>query len=161
MGSQSRDNLQIRGLQALTHTHYSSSAATGLTNAYPAAGIAVNGSGAIADDENFPIDFGGNDVRLALLRADVTAIAAGATSITWWLSLSSAGRAYTNEITTNLVTRPSDATTGAASAILDVPLEWYDTALASRTTLYVFAKTNAGTCTATFSIIWCGPEYPM
>lgn len=161
MGSQSRDNLQIRGLQALTHTHFSSSAATGLTNAYPNAGIAVNGSGALTNDEAFPLDLGGNDVRLSMLRADVTAIAAGATSITWWISLTSAGRAYTNEVTTTLITQPTDATTGAAAAVIDVPLAWFDIALANRTTLYVFAKTNAGTCTATFSIVWCGPQYPM
>lgn len=165
--SEALENVGARASLAQVQTHYIAVDATEkLTNAYPNAGADLaNFTTLSADTLYLP----NADDELVYLHLRMTAIAGGATSITWFIAYDSAGDyIITDAITTNIVFKPSDATIGCAAAKVSLPFRrFFDGAGAAIGTsghLYVFGKLNAGTATGTyraeFKASWPTPSAP-
>jgi hypothetical protein len=116
------------------HRTVISGAATGLTAAYPAAGIAI----ATLPDECF----------LDNLRGVITTIAALATSVTWFLAEDAVGDIPITDAKT--VTISIGATTATKGGVLTrLERQWSRATTGTAGTIYLLAKTNVGTCTIT------------
>lgn len=117
---------------------YSQDDSTALTTSYAVSTLTEAG-GASSDWAH-----GG---RLGLAYCQLTSISS-ATSITWFVSLDSAGEeAITAEQTDAILDHDSD-NTGSIARTLDVPV------VSGDDSLYIFAKTDAGTATAECRIYW-------
>ena len=88
------------------------------------------------------------------LNAEVTSIVTAA-SITWFLTESSTAEEsgwVTDEVTSTILDHDSDATGMLVSSLGREP--YRKTARATKGSLYVCAKTNAGTATAVYRLHW-------
>ena len=85
------------------------------------------------------------NVRLHSIVARLTSLAGGATSLTWWLAMDSAGNyPITDKITTLVVANPSLTSAGTVSARLDLPYRRF-TGIGSQGYVYLFGNLDAGT----------------
>jgi hypothetical protein len=118
-----------------TKRSVSVSAATGLTTAYAA--LALTG---IPDD-----------CWLSVLHGEIDTIAASAASITWYIAADSGGDVpVTAEVTTTIVTGKTTATDGGVTEAVD--WDYVRSTNGTAGSLWVFAKTDAGTCNLTARI---------
>lgn len=133
-----------RAIQTETSAHYAAGVSTALTVAYNAAGIAlVGGAG---DEEAVP----DAETLLQWLQGDVTTIAGGATSVTWYLAWdANGGNAITGEITTPITLESGSAVLGTVIASIRSGGFPYmrPAGIGVAATIHLFAKTDAGTLT--------------
>lgn len=127
-----------------TLTRFGVGASTALTNAYSAPIKVTNVTGTDAGAQVLPAFS-----LLQFIRFKVTSIASSAASITYFLSLDSAGDVpITPEVTVSIVPGKTTATSGgAASALSSFPLAAVTSYDSTNQAVYVIAKTNTGTCT--------------
>lgn len=92
--------------------------------------------------------------KLSWLGGIIDTIAASATTITWYVALDSAGdEPITDAVTETILTGKTTATDGGVATVLDLVYIEPDTVTASGR-LYVFAKTNTGTCNLLPRLFW-------
>lgn len=116
--------------------------ATALTNAYLAAGIACGLSAAEVNSTELP-----SKGELSHVEVEITAIAGGATTLTWFLSWDAAGDRHVSPIVTQTIdVGATTATTGTVAARVPIYYKVPDDSVDG--VIYFNAKTDVGTCTA-------------
>lgn len=129
-----------------THGH-SAGAQTALSTSYTAIEIKdVTGTDARADQVP-------NQCMLGWLHGEIDTIAASAASITWFVALDSGGDIpLTEELTETIKTGETTATDGAVVSIIERPYSLFGNG--TQGSLWVFAKTDTGTCNITPRLTW-------
>lgn len=128
---------------------FSVGASSSLTTSYPAAGVALTEvTGTDSKSKALP-----DECFLAYLRGSVNTIAGGAAKITWWLATDSGGdEPLTEEVQETIKTGQTTATKGSIRSLLDSDYTLDGTGTAGK--LYLFAKTDAGTCNLVPRLHW-------
>jgi hypothetical protein len=120
-----------------------------VTNAYPAAGKAITGSVAVdARATNIP-----ESCLLSWLHGELDTIAGGATTVTWYLAADAGGDVpLTDVVTETIVVGITTATDGGIATAID--LDYYRATSGTAGSIYLFAKTNAGTVNLKPRLTW-------
>ena len=137
------------GAEAIGLLH---SAVTGLVATPTYSAVECNNTNTLEERAGDPKNAG---YRIGLVRAIATAIAGGATSITWYLSEDAAGlKGITNPVSSTIQKHAAADTAGwIAQSLSDVP--WMETKQwATRGKLWFHGYTNAGTVSVEVGITW-------
>lgn len=118
------------------------SASTSLTSSYGTAAVLGAAGDTVSDEAD-----------LGPLVLEVTAIASSATTLTWYVSRDLAGDVpVTLEVTETIRTGKTTATAGSVARDMDSPYKRNATHTPAAGRLYLWAKTNVGTCSITGSL---------
>ena len=129
---------------------YSDSSSTGITTAYPATGFTVSNATNLG---SLPVP---QQAYLYRLEGKIDTIAGGATSVTWWLAVDFGGEvSLTDEQTVTILDADGDAAGSIQTLINTAYVETNDNS--SPGVLYLFAKTDAGTCNLACRLFWGTP----
>lgn len=129
---------------------HSVGAQTALTTAYSGGGaIEVKGvTGTDSRAQAIP-----NDCELGWLHGEIDTIAGGATTITWFISADAAGDIpITSEVTETILTGQTTATDGGIVTLIEKA--WSLPSVGTQGSLWVWAKTDAGTANLTPRLFW-------
>lgn len=154
MGTNSTITEIRRLLDAQTCVHFSSGSVAVTTT--PAVLTLGEEAGLVAGSENLPQNW----IRLVSVEFGISAIAAGATGISWYLCRQTSGAsAITPRIMTNWYVY--SGTNANAAVILDLPYRWLeDTNVDSEHNIYISMATNMGTATVAVTLNWLSNSHP-